>query len=527
MKIKTFWVAFWGALFMTNAHCLAGKNNTPPDDVSAVASKAEQGDAASQNIVGMWYYKGEHYKQSYTKAFKWWSAAAAKKYPEAFANLGMLYRHGQGVEADSVKAVKHYTKSVRYGNGEILREFEKCAEQSYDAFGAVVAAICYENGYGCNKSLDRTQHFFEIAAKVQSVDAYRELGFIYHKQRKESLSLIMFEKAASLGDNAAAYQYAKAVIKTDATEGNRHEAVFYLQKAAEAGNLQAQNDLGLLYYQGNIVTKDYQNAVKWFTKAAVAGWSLAQWNLVQCLVDGKGIERDFDQAVFWLGKAYSQRFVTQINRMCSDSEKGWNGKPFLTYLRGLSYFYSDDEEERGMAYNEFKKISKSCVEAKIMMAMCLRENRNKKADVPRAIRLLKRISRKGNALADFRLAYLYETGEGAEKKIEKAIDLYRASAEKGCALAQCYMGDLLYDGRLVEQNYAEAVKLYLLAEQQGQLTESAAFRLSRCYEKGLGGLREDKQESEKLKKKDFKNHVIPMMKKIEIPSENGRVRVKY
>jgi len=52
-----------------------------------------------------------------------------------------------------------------------------------------------------------------------------------------------------------------------------------LVKKAEAGNANAQYNLGLCYYKGAGVTKDEKEAVNWWTKAAKQGDSRAKQEL--------------------------------------------------------------------------------------------------------------------------------------------------------------------------------------------------------------------------------------------------------
>ena len=49
-----------------------------------------------------------------------------------------------------------------------------------------------------------------------------------------------------------------------------------LRKAAEQGDADAQTALGMRYYTGDGVPKDYAEAVKWYHKAAEQGHAIAQ-----------------------------------------------------------------------------------------------------------------------------------------------------------------------------------------------------------------------------------------------------------
>lgn len=481
------------------------------DSLKVIMSKAEKGDAISQNIVGTWYYKGEHYAKDFKMAHKWWAKSAVQNNVEATGNLGLLYQYGRGVDADSVKALRCYYTSIKNGNTALLKQREALAEKGGDAFNSILVAICYQEGYGVKQSSSKAVHFFELAAKCKSVDAYRELGFIYLKNKKNNASLNLFEKAAAMDDKVAAYQYAKAILSSQSQAGKEQQAIVYLQKAAESGNVHAQCDLGSYYYQGKYVTKDPENAVKWFKKAAVGDWALAQWNLALCYIDGVGVGRDFDQAIYWLGKASAKGYIQQFEKMCGNAEKGWKDKPFMTYLKGMSLYFNEDIAG---AYNEFKSIKKNIVEAHTMMSVCLANKNYKKRNVKKAVKELSKSVEAGNPIAMFFLASLYEAGNGIENDKAKALELYRKSADGGYATAQCYLGNLYYEGRIVQQDYSEAVKYYQEAESQGQLTETAAIRYAQCFEKGLGGMKVDVEKAKALKKKDFKNHTIPMLQKV-------------
>lgn len=483
------------------------------DSLVSIIRQAEQGNAVAQNIVGTWYYKGEHYAQDYAKAAQWWSLAARQANADAIGNLGLLYQYGHGVAADSLKAMTYYFSSISKGNPDLLRQRETLAGKNGDRFNGVLCAVCYQEGKGVAKDLNKSIGFYELAAKNGSADAYRELAFIYQRQKDYNMAGKLFKSAAALGDMTSAYQYAKGVLNAKESTGDEQEAVIYLMKAAEAGNPQAQCDLGTLYYQGRSVIKDQVNAAKWFAKAAVAGWPQAQWNLALCLIDGAGVERDYDQALYWLGEATAKGYMQQFEKMCADSEKGWKDKPFMVYLTGMSLYFSEAKDIDG-AYAAFKRIRKEAVEAQTMMSVCLANKNYKKPNPKKAVSELTKAAGSGNPVARFYLAALYEAGNGTGKDADKALELYQASANGGYAVAQCYMGNLFFEGRIVAQNYAEAVRYYRMAEAQGQLTETAAIRYAQCLEEGLGGVETDADKAKELKKKNYKNHVVPMLRKL-------------
>ena len=92
------------------------------------------------------------------------------------------------------------------------------------------------------------------------------------------------------------------------------EAVKWYRKAAEQGNADGQNLLGLSYYSGEGVAKDLAEAVKWYRKAAEQGNVDAQFALGSMYQSGTGVPRNYTEAAKLylksaeLGNSSSQRY---------------------------------------------------------------------------------------------------------------------------------------------------------------------------------------------------------------------------
>src|SRR6266542_4040823 len=74
-------------------------------------------------------------------------------------------------------------------------------------------------------------------------------------------------------------------------------------RAAEAGDLDAQYNLGDCYRLGTGTAVDPQKAVEWYTKAAEGGHLTAQYSLGVCYRLGTGTAVDPQKAVEWYTKA--------------------------------------------------------------------------------------------------------------------------------------------------------------------------------------------------------------------------------
>ena len=88
------------------------------------------------------------------------------------------------------------------------------------------------------------------------------------------------------------------------------KAVAWYTKAAEQGDVDAQDTLGGIYQVGACVPEDPVKAVAWFSKAANQGYAPAQFHLGSMYDAGDdiypGVPKDADKVLFWYSKAAAQ-----------------------------------------------------------------------------------------------------------------------------------------------------------------------------------------------------------------------------
>lgn len=90
----------------------------------------------------------------------------------------------------------------------------------------------------------------------------------------------------------------------------------------------------------------------------------------------------------------------------------------------------------------------------------------------------------GNALYQFRLGQMYETGEGVPQDYEEAIKWYMKSAKQGDPLGQSSLASMYLDGNGGSQNYELAAKWYSKAADQGEYISQ--HQLGAMYQMGHG-----------------------------------------
>ena len=169
--------------------------------------------------------------------------------------------------------------------------------------------------------------------------------------------------------------------------------------AADAGQAEAEFDLGVLYAQGLGVGRDLNEAANWYRKAAEQGNAAAEFALGQMYSRGWGAPRDAADAMRWM-------------QMANDPSS--DGPPTdWTLIEG--YGIAKDQKQAAYWYE------KAAVQ--------------------------------GHAEAQFNLARLYATGQGVPRDQEEALRWVRAAASQGYAPAQARFGMRYAEGNGIEQNH--------------------------------------------------------------------------
>ncbi len=90
---------------------------------------------------------------------------------------------------------------------------------------------------------------------------------------------------------------------------NAHDyplALKEIKPLALSGNRDAQHLLGLMYYMGRGVERDYKQAMAWHRKAARQGKADAQYVVGAMYYTGNSVPQDQKEAVSWFRKAAEQ-----------------------------------------------------------------------------------------------------------------------------------------------------------------------------------------------------------------------------
>jgi uncharacterized protein len=221
------------------------------------------------------------------------------------------------------------------GDARYMENLEQAALKG-DVYSQFKLGQIYFEGDGIDRNDEEAAQWFLKAAQQEHAEAQYILGSIFEKgagvKRSDAEAFKWYSKAASLGHERALAMLdsgkwsAFMPMRVDMGEPLPHtpstdeihtepaEAVFYAvneqeQKylaKAQRGDVDAQYNLGIMYYHGEGVAKDIDKALHWFQMAAEQDDADAQYNLGLMHGKGEGTKKDHSRSIEWFKKASDQ-----------------------------------------------------------------------------------------------------------------------------------------------------------------------------------------------------------------------------
>ena len=287
-------------------------------------------------------------------------------------------------------------------------------------------------------------------------------------------------RRAEKGDGEALYHLAMlydtgcGTIRPDTA---RSTALYI--RAAEAGNIEAQNYLGYRLYKGEGAERDPEQALQWLETAAMAGSAKAASNLGFLLLEGENVVHDAANAAYWLsraadaGVASAQSMLGDLYQLGKGVEKSLCRADSLYQLA-----FEAGLPDAGIKLYQLREPRYTSLSADSLTAEGLYFYTRSLASP--AVRIFERGAKMGDpqALALMGDAYTRALGVGYDHR--KALDCYASAAAEGYAPAMFIIAELL-------EIFPDAVSDLSppVAEKWKGLPTDAAYWMERARQGGI------------------------------------------
>ncbi|MCA9801334.1 MAG: SEL1-like repeat protein [Cyanobacteria bacterium HKST-UBA02] len=341
---------------------------------------ADEGMAAAQLELAVFYRDGIFVEQNRELAFDWCLKAASQEHPLAMAELASMYFFGTAIEIDYDKAYYWAIKAAAF-------------EQP---FAISLIGHMLESGKGVEKNFAEAWRWYERAADLEDIEAQKALGNFYYAghgcDRDIGCSIKWFTRAANQGDQDAQLQLGLIAFNNDErlNEPDFETAVRWFSMAADQGNTVAMRCLSSAYDSGNGVKEDPQEALSWMQTAA---------------------ELNDPEAIFWIGR--------------------WHSEGSHTLKR-----------DRKAAFRYFRKAAElGSINAHFELAMHYLLGEGVAINYDSGLRHLNQAAEDGHRGAIYQLGLIHALGQGVPRDEKRALELITSAAKKGEPAAQYYLSE--------------------------------------------------------------------------------------
>lgn len=526
-----------------------------------IQQAAESGYSFAQNYMGRAYRFGWYVNANPVRATNWFTKAAEQNMPDAMCNLGDMYSYEDGLTIDYEKAFYWYKKAAETKHSRALTElgdmyyagkgvrqdyqkameyYQKACDEGYP-YAFYSLGFMYWKGQGTLPDKEKAQEYLSQAAAMGNESAFQLLNRMDHESEEEK-DIDPFARQA--------YLEAQQALADKETE----KYINLLSQSANLGYVQALNDLGDLYFNGELAPKHMGKAYEYFLKASQNGSGYGSYSCGFILMKGSSdIPRDIEKGLSMFRLAVEQNYKAATRDLAryyysleteEDNRKAldyylqyieYNPKDTDTLLHiGLIYesglgvplnidlarrYYerAAEQDETGMAYNFLggtymndeetesnerkavhyfqKAIELGNTNAMFRISYYLHNGKGGlQVDIPREIELLTEASKRGNHQATYRLGLLFEDNEsGMAQNLELSVKYFQLAADNGILAAINKMGELYLFGEVIPANLTKAISCFTAASEQGY--GKASYWLGRLHTDGIGQLEKDTQKA--------------------------------
>ncbi|WP_159586180.1 tetratricopeptide repeat protein [Chelativorans xinjiangense] len=219
--------------------------------------RAEAGNSAAQTLMAEIYARGLGVARNAEEAAKWYGRAAEQGDPEAQMQYALMLIDGRFVEEDREKAYTLMRSAAEAGKP--LAQFN-------------LAQMMTEEG----ASMEEAVGWYERAAKTGLPDAQYAMAQVHAhgiggKPEDAAAARRWLLRAARQNYDTAQLDLGTWLVEGRGGEAKPEDGFAWLKRAADGGNVAAQNRVAKLYRAGVGVEADPVEAAAWYILARRAG----------------------------------------------------------------------------------------------------------------------------------------------------------------------------------------------------------------------------------------------------------------
>lgn len=401
---------------------------------------AEQGDASSQYFVGLDYRDDKKYAQArlwLEKAISQGYEDAAKAFdklpPVLFSKDFSIYDRNvnTGPLTRAQIRIAEEAGYAAYTAGNYIKAIKLWtpAGEAGSAKAQTNLAKMYVNAQGTGQSKEKAFYWIDKALGQEYAPAFsvtaelHQKGIFFPADWKKAYEF--YERASELGEGRGAYFIGMA----QEDWGNIKDALELYERAARRGFPDAQAKLALMYEQGTGVDVDLNKAMQWHLKAA---------------------QQDFQYSIYAVGVNY----------------KNGSGVP----------------KSLALANHWFKRGAR-IGDGACLISLDEAARKQIKTDI---FLQAKTKAESGNAKAQYKLAQLYNTGQGTEKSTAIAKYWLEKSATQNFSKALFDLAN--YYDSMGSRDMQKSKMLYLKLAENLQEPREVIARAIKAYDSGDYGL---------------------------------------
>ena len=247
------------------------------------------------------------------------------------------------------------------------------------------------------------------------------------------------------------------------------KAMYWFEQAAKKGNDYAKTTLGVMYGRGHGVKQDYNKAAKLYLEAALAGNMYAQFNLGIAYINGRGVPKSDELAIKYFNMAAFEGDGEMVKALYELGMIYWRRRDIdEKYYNAIDCFVRAADRGHEESKNNIEIIKKE--RTKIL--------ENKAKDIEEE-------ANRGCVKSQREIGDICRHGRGVPVDNEKAAKWYEKAAEQGYGYCQEQIGMFYMTGTGVIQNDEKAV-YWLKKAIDTRGGENAKLNLAKMYELGHG-----------------------------------------